>query len=430
MNYNIVILGAGISGISTAYHLKEEGINSVIFEKNSSWGGMLDNFEIDGFRFDRFVHLSFAVDEHVKEIFSKSTDFYTHVPDPFNYYKGYWVKHPAQNNLYPLPEKEKTAILEDFKKRENKDISEINNYEEWLRVQFGDYFAENFPMTYTRKYWTVDAKKLETKWVGKRIYLPSVKEIEEGCKTSETPVTYYAKEMRYPKTGGYKSFLTSMVEGIDIRQNKEVIKINLGKHKIYFSDGTQCKYKKLVSSLPLPEICKIIEDIPEKVVSASKELLCTSGYLVSLGFNKPDIPKNLWFYIYDEDILSARVYSPSLKSPENAPEGCSSIQAEIYFSNEKKFNLSEDEILDNMVKKLIEMKVFKEEDLILKDIRREEYANVVFKHNIYENRKIVLDFLKEANIKPIGRFGEWKYLWSDQSLISGQMAAEKIIKEL
>jgi protoporphyrinogen oxidase len=58
----------------------------VIYEKNSSWGGLLDNFEIDGFRFDKFVHLSFAVDGHVKEIFSRSTDFYRHTPDPFNYY--------------------------------------------------------------------------------------------------------------------------------------------------------------------------------------------------------------------------------------------------------------------------------------------------------------------------------------------------------
>ena len=430
MNYDIVVLGAGISGISAAYHLKEGGVNSVVFEKNPSWGGMLDNFEINGFRFDRFVHLSFAIDEHVKEIFAKSTDFYTHTPDPFNYYRGYWVKHPAQNNLYPLPSEEKKMILEDFKTRKLKDISEIKNYEEWLRVQFGDYFAENFPIPYTRKYWTVEPKNLETKWVGKRIYLPSIEEIEEGCKTEKTPVTYYAKEMRYPKKGGYKSFLTSMVKGLDIRQNKEVIKIDIEKHKIYFSDGTQCKYKKLVSSLPLPELCKIIENTPKGVVEASEKLMCTSGYLVSLGFNKPDIPKHLWFYIYDEDILSARVYSPSLKSPENAPNGCSSLQAEIYFSRDKEINLSEDEILQHTIEKLIKMNVFKEEDLVVKNIRKEDYANVVFKHNIYENRKIVLEFLKECNIKSIGRFGEWKYLWSDQSLISGQMAAEKILREL
>ena len=38
-------------------------------------------------------------------------------------------------------------------------------------------------------------------------------------------------------------------------------------------------------------------------------------------------------YIYDEDIPPARVYSPSLKSADNAPAGCSSLQAEIFFAN-------------------------------------------------------------------------------------------------
>ncbi|WP_321328351.1 FAD-dependent oxidoreductase [uncultured Ilyobacter sp.] len=430
MNKDIVILGAGISGISASYHLKEKNISSVVFEKNSSWGGLLDNFEINGFRFDRFVHLSFAVDEHVKDIFAKSTDFYTHIPDPFNYYKGYWIKHPAQNNLYPLPSNEKNKILADFKKRKKKDISEIKNYDEWLRVQFGDYFAENFPIKYTKKYWTVPAKDLETKWVGKRLYTPSIEEVEKGCETDDTPVTYYAKEMRYPKKGGYKSFLKSMVNDLDIRLNKEVLKIDLNSRHIYFSDGTHHKYDKLISSLPLPEICKLIEGIPEKVVSASEKLLCTSGYLVSLGFNKPDIPKNLWFYIYDEDILSARVYSPSLKSPENSPVGCSSLQAEIYFSKYKDITLSEEEILQHTIDKLIKMKIFEEKDLVVKNIKKEDYANVVFDHKIYENRKIVLDFLKKMGIISVGRFGEWKYLWSDQSLISGQMGADKLIKEM
>ena len=35
------------------------------------------------------------------------------------------------------------------------------------------------------------------------------------------------------------------------------------------------------------------------------------------------------------------------------------------------------------------------------------------------DRKIVLDYLQEKNIKTIGRFSKWEYLWSDQSLMSG-----------
>lgn len=62
----IAILGAGISGISAAYHLKERGIDSVIFEKDSDWGGLCGNFEFNGFKFDKAIHLSFTEDEYVK----------------------------------------------------------------------------------------------------------------------------------------------------------------------------------------------------------------------------------------------------------------------------------------------------------------------------------------------------------------------------
>ena len=35
-----VILGGGIAGISAAYHLKQKGEDSVVYEKDSDWGGL------------------------------------------------------------------------------------------------------------------------------------------------------------------------------------------------------------------------------------------------------------------------------------------------------------------------------------------------------------------------------------------------------
>lgn len=424
-----IVLGAGIAGIAASYELKENNIESIILEKNNNWGGLLDNFSIDGFRFDKFIHLSFAKDEYVNNIFFK-TDFIKHTPLSSNYYKGTWLKHPAQNNLYPLGNEEKNLILSDFRKREDLDVSKISNYEEWLRVQYGDYFAENFPMVYTEKYWTVEAKELETKWVGERMYKPTLEEIESGCQTDLTPNTYYAKEMRYPKKGGYKSFLKPMVEGLDVRTNSKVDNIDCTKKEITLSNGDLLKYDNLISSLPLTEICKLIKNVPDFVIEASKKLNYTSGYLVSLGFNKPEIADKLWFYIYDKDVLPARVYSPSLKSPDNAPEGCSSLQAEIYFNKGEKLKISDSEILEQTIQQFIEMGLFKEEDLIVKDIRCEKYANVIFDHHMYENKKIVLHYLKENNIISVGRFGEWEYFWSDQSMMSGRDGARQLINKL
>ena len=426
MMNKIVILGAGVSGLSSGYHLKLKGIDSLIFEKNQSYGGLCDNFTIDGFRFDKFVHFSHTQNNYVLKLFSQSSDYYSYIPKSSNYYHGIWLKHPAQNNLYPLNVSEKVKIIIDF--INSPKYNQPKNYEEWLRSAFGVYFSRNFPEVYTRKYWTLEAKDLNTSWIENRMYRPKLEEVLYGAMSEDTPTVYYADEMRYPKKGGYKSFLKYMTDFNNIEFNKEVVKIDINNKKIYFQDNTSENYDVLISSIPLPELINMISYIPEEVLQASQMLSFTSGYLVSLGLKRVKSMENLWLYIYDEDILTSRVYFPHLKSPDNVPENFSSLQAEIYFSNFKPLNIDENEIMENTIQQLISIGLFSSEDIIVKDIRQEKYANVIYDHNIQKARKNVHDFLKQQGIFYIGRFGEWAYLWSDQSLISGKIAADKIIK--
>lgn len=415
---NNVILGAGIAGISAAYHLKQKGENSVIFEKDNDWGGLCGFFEIDGFRFDRFVHFTFAKDEKIAELFAKSSPLYAHPPVSYNYWRGCWLKHPAQNNLAPLPIEEKVKIIDSFVNRPRKDVAEISDYAEWLRVQYGDYFAENFPFAYTRKYWGVEAKQLETKWVGNRLHVSPLPEVLRGAFAEQQENFYYTKFMNYPKKGGFRSIMNECRKGLDIRLNKKAVRIDTAAKQVEFDDGTVENYDNLISSLPLPEIIKMISDVPENVQNAAKQLRWTCGYQVSLGFNRPDVAKYLWFYIYDEDVPPARVYSPNLKSPDNAPEGCSSLQAEIFFANGAKV-VDKNIILQKTVEKLKEICQFNDSDVVVKDIRFEPYANIIFTPEIYESRKVVREWLQARGIKTIGRFGEWDYLWSHQAFESG-----------
>lgn len=416
-----VIIGAGISGLGASYSLREKGYDPMVLEKGSTYGGLCGSFEtIPGFRFDRFVHLSFATDDEVNQIFRKGTEnrIITHIPNPFNIYKGKWIKHPAQNNLYPLDEDEKQAIIEDFKKRPTDiSLSDIKNYEEWLRVQYGDTFAERFPMQYTPKYWMHEAQDLETKWVGIRMYQPSVEEVIAGAESPDTPLTYYAKEMRYPEKGGYKAFLKELAKDADIRYNEEVVRIDPKEKTVTTASGNTYRYDRLISSMPLPSLIKALDcEISQEVKEAADGLKCTSGYQISIALKGENIPPYLWWYIYDRDILPARVYSPSLKSKDNVPEGCSSLQLEVYC---KENEFSREELIERSVDKLVNLGIINREDILDVNIRFEPWANVVFTHDIYENREIVLNFVRSLDIEPIGRFGLWDYLWSDQSLKSG-----------
>jgi len=423
-----LLLGAGVSSLAAGYFLKLAGKKNLLLEQAPTYGGLSGNFTINGFRFDRFVHLSFAQKpEEVTRVFGLSCpDQWTLESNPFNFYKRKWVKHPAQNNLFPLSEEEKILIVNDFQKRKEIDPIHIKNYEQWLRCQFGDYFAENFPIKYTRKYWMSEAYQLETKWTGGRFYQPSIEEVIKGCQTPDTPVTYYSKQMKYPKYGGFKSYLDEMVRHCDIRCNQKIVQIDTFKKQVLTEDGNLYEYENLISSLPLTEMKNLILKMPKEIKNAADKLRHTSGYLVSIGLKGENkVPPYLWWYIYDEDILPARAYSPGLKSPDNVPDGCSSMQLEIYCEES---TYTYDQLYDGSVKKLIDSGIIIEDDILFVDIRFEKYANVIFDHNIYEAREIVKKYLIEQEIHLVGRFGQWEYFWTDQAFMSGKAAADKIIQ--
>jgi len=230
--------------------------------------------------------------------------------------------------------------------------------------------------------------------------------------------------MRYPKTGGFKSFLKPLISSADIRNNYHCIKVDLSKKELTFSNGKIIIYKHLVSTLPLPEIVRICNTTDEKVIASSKKLVATSIDLVSIGFNKI-ITKDLWFYIYDEDIYASRAYSPSIKSPENAPKNCSSLQFEVYSRGvDSKF--SAEELKANTLTALKRMNLASPEDIKVYDHRRVRYGNVVFDVGMESNREVVLKWCNDNAIHSCGRFGSWDYFWSHDSFLSGYESLNEI----
>lgn len=413
----ILILGGGVAGISAAWHARQSGREAVIFEAGERSGGLLDNFQVDGFRFDNAVHFGFSNNDAYRAVLEK-TDYITHRPEAYNYERGRWLKHPVQNNLFPLPAEEKVKAIKSFVERPAR--SETSDYRQWLKEQFGAVIAERFPVRYTEKYWTVPAENLSTIWIGNRLYRPSLDEVLYGAMTDQTPSTYYLPELYYPRHGGFRAFIDPLLERLDLRTGKEAVYINPQKKYVLCRDGTREYYGHLISSVPLPELIDMLDEAPGAVKEAAGQLWATSIALVSLGFNAPRAGDYLWFYIYDSEILPSRVHAPYRKSPDNVPPGCSSLQFETYFSRCKPLEISPDQLVEQVTKLVDQMKLASGRDIIVTDYRVLPYANVVFDRGMTERRDYVLEYLNGLGITPVGRFGEWDYLWTDQCFLSGK----------
>lgn len=412
---DVAILGAGIAGLAAAKKAAERGMNYEVFEASASCGGLLDNFVVNGFRFDKAVHLSFANEHDVRKIFDRET-YITHTPNPYNFEKDKWLKHPVQNNLYPLSSDEKATLIQSFLERPNSDPED--NYESWLVHQYGYEIASRYPIKYTGKYWQHPASELSTSWIGNRLKRASVDEVLFGAMNDETPNDYYVAEMRYPLKGGFKSFIKPLIESANVSLNHKIICIDLDEKIITFQNGEKVKYSTLINTTPLPEFVRLCEStVSNEAHQSAKELVCTSIDLVSVAF-KENLIKDLWFYIYDEDIYASRAHSPSVKSSDNAPSGMSSLQFEIYNPGiESRF--TESELRENTIYAIKKMGLADEGDILFIHHKKLKWGNVVFKKGMEKHRKVILDYLRSKSVVSAGRFGAWEYLWSNQAFMSG-----------
>ncbi len=413
-----VVLGAGISGLAYAANAVNENVK--VYEKENVAGGLCKTYSKDGYTFDAAIHFSFTANEEARSFFDQ-TPYDAKYPDAYNYYHGSYVRHPVIYNLNGLSSDLKCHGIESFVNR-RKDL-QVNNYADWLAGSYGQFFKEKFYDVYTKKYWTLPSRDLSTTWIGVRLQEPNLHKILYGAFSEDTGNNYYAKEMRYPLQGGYQTFLKPLVDKADIVTEKDVQTIDIQNRTVLFKDGSKVNYDKLVSSIPLPVLINALPDVPEQIRAAAERLMWSRVSIVTIGFNRPDVAKYLWLYIYDEDIMSARVYSPSMQSKNNAPEGCSSLQFEIYHNNRE--TIDEKAVIKNTLDAVVKMGVAQPENICFTDYRLLPYGNVIFYNGMEDDRKIVKDYIESQGITLIGRFGEWEYLWSDQSYLSGKHAAQR-----
>jgi protoporphyrinogen oxidase len=430
----ITIIGAGMAGFGAAHHFYKNNITATIYEKNDFIGGHAATFERDGFIFDDGPHISFTKNERIRKLFHDSVNgevetFKAYVD---NFWKGFWIKHPAQVNLHGLPNELIVKIILEIFEASKKNKKSAVNYKDWLLETFGKTFAETFPLKYTKKFHTTKAENLDIDWVGPRLYQPNLDEVLKGALSPNANDVHYVTDFYYPSNGGFVRFLDQFIKTTNIEYSHKVVKIDPVQKQISFANEITIEYDYLISSVPLPELIPCIKGVPNNVLEASQKLACTSCVSVNIGVNRKDISKAHWTYFYDEDIIFSRLSFPHLWSPNNAPENCGSIQAEIYFSNKyKPMNKEPHQFIEPTISDLKHCGILNDSDeIIFKEARISKYANVIFDLERIPNLLIVHNYLDQIGIKYCGRYGEWGYHWTDESFISGENAARKVIQQI
>ena len=430
---NIVVVGTGMAGFGAAHRLSAEGVTSVMYDKNSYHGGHTASFRSDnGFLFDMGPHISFTKDTRIQDLFAENVDhqYETVQINLNNYWRGYWPQHPVQLHLHGLPEEVIIKVIADFAAAREEPEKPVTNYSEWLLASFGRTFAEFFPMQYTRKYHLTTAENMSTDWLGPRIYRPSLEEVLRGAISPTAPHVHYITHFRYPSDGGFMCYLKKFVPLGNLKINHEVVSIDPRTRELHFSNGHPTHYDGLVSSVPLPDLIRMIQGAPPDVVDASRRLACSTCVLVNIGVNREDISRAHMTYFYDEDICFTRLGFPHMLTARNAPPGTGSIQAEVYFSDKyKSFSGAPEDWIAPVITDLRRCRLLREDDRVLfKHAMLLRYANVIFDLDRAAALETVHGYLKDLRIAYCGRYGDWGYMWTDESFKSGENAAQKVLE--
>ena len=138
-------------------------------------------------------------------------------------------------------------------------------------------------------------------------------------------------------------------------------------------------------------------------------------------------------YFYDEDICFTRLGFPHMLSATNAPPGTGNIQAEVYFSEKyKPFTGSPDDWIEPVITDLRRCGLLRENDKILS--RGRDAAASTRTSSSTSTARAALEtvhgYLDDIGIAYCGRYGDWGYMWTDESFKSGERAAERVLSSV
>ncbi|MCZ8131375.1 MAG: NAD(P)-binding protein [Steroidobacteraceae bacterium] len=100
--HDAIVVGAGPTGLSCAYHL---GRGSLLLDQNETIGGWCRSVMEHGFTFDHAGHIMFSTDPYVHELYRKLLGDNVHWQDreAWIYSKQVYTRYPFQGALYGLP---------------------------------------------------------------------------------------------------------------------------------------------------------------------------------------------------------------------------------------------------------------------------------------------------------------------------------------
>lgn len=428
----IVILGAGLTGISAAYHLEQAGFyDYALFEKEDTIGGLCRSVQQDGFTFDFTGHLLHINNDYFRSLIESVVglnNFEQIHRRSFIYSHKTYTNYPFQIHLKGLPSPVVAECIAGFIARK-KNVRNPHSFREWVLKEFGPGFGTHFFFPYQKKIFAYSIDKLTASWTGRFVPATTLTQIIDGIMhdADQTPSVGYNAQFFYPKKGGIFYWVEKLAQQLltPVRTHHCVKKVDLKNKIVRFSNGHSEPYDHLITTIPLDRFIDCLQEMPSTTFAhARPHLLCNSVINFNLGIRRPDMTDKHWIYFPETEFPFYRLGFPHNFTANAAPPGHSSLYGECSFL--KRSGKWQQEILQRALAHTKKLLKLDQTDIMMEKIITIPHAYVIY--DAWRDRHLpdLLNRLKEYNIHSVGRYGQWKYSSMQEAVLDGKTIAQTL----
>lgn len=168
---------------------------------------------------------------------------------------------------------------------------------------------------------------MQCEWLGERVAAPSLKLVVNNVLHKKIAGNWGPNAtFRFPARGGTGGIWKAVAKTLPQERftyKTSVVRIE-GKNKIaHLNDGSSIKYRTMLSTMPLDDIVKIIDEADEPTKKTGSELIFSSTHVIGVGI-RGELPKRIgdkcWLYFPEDDSPFYRATIFSNYSPYNCPQ--------------------------------------------------------------------------------------------------------------
>lgn len=447
--YNqIVILGAGLAGLSAAYELSKAKRKVTVVEKWEEVGGLARTITKGKFKFDTGPHRWYSKNDMVNNwmlsVLGKET---IQVPRLTRIYfdnKFFYYPIKLSNALLGIgPIKALRSVIDYFLARIYFRLTQKKplTLEDGYIAQFGKTLYQTFFERYSEKLWGKKCSQISADWIGQRTRGFNITTVLKEALVKSKKTVSFIDQFSYPQKG-IGRLSEKLLQGIKASQgsillNSQVVEIRHDKRKITQVIIKQKGKKRIlkadqfVSSIALSDLVFMLSPKPPSfILKINKKLTYRDEILIALFVNKTKITNDTWIYVHPFDISFIRFMEMDNWSNQLSPPGTTTLVFEIACNQNDRMWNSSDEQLIKLVSNnyLQEFKFIKKENILGGFVHRvpKQYPvyHLGYKKDVDSLKKYLQSF---TNLQLIGRNGTFRYNNMDHSVETGLYAAWNIM---